>query len=437
VNASELAARLAEAGMPPSELPAKTQLFETAVSGLQRLAHRDPEAAWWVPGRLEVFGKHVDYAGGHSLVAPLPAGFIVVGARTSGDSIQILDARNDELVVDPDRTTKGIGWQQYARVVASRLGRNFPGSRRGVAIAFASDLPRASGMSSSSALVVSVARALIRLWEIDRRSEWAVHVRTDEDLATLLACIENGSSFRDLRGDRGVGTQGGSEDHTAMILGRQGHLAYCTFVPLRRRDEIAVPADWTFVSAFSGVPASKTGAVRQRYNRLSRGVQTLVDLWNRHEPRAVSLAAALESRPDAAERLLALIDASSVSSSSTAALAQRLEHFRIENALTQSAADAFRQADVQAVTDLAAASQSAADRLLGNQIDATRRLVERARARGAFAASAFGAGFGGSVWALTRAEEAARFTQEWQPGLLGTGPGSVELDIFPDRRTNR
>jgi galactokinase len=436
VNAADLAARLVAGGMPPSELAAKTRLFETALDGLRRLGHRDPEAAWWVPGRLEVFGKHVDYAGGHALVAPLPAGFAVVGARTSGESIQILDAMNGELALDPDRATTQIGWQQYARVVATRLARNFPGSRQGVAIAFASDLPRASGMSSSSALVVSVARALIRLWEIDRRSEWPAKVRSDEDLATLLACIENGSSFRDLHGDGGVGTQGGSEDHTAMILGRQGHLAYCTFVPLKRLDEITVPADWVFVSAFSGVPASKTGAVRERYNRLSGAVQALVDLWNRHEPPVVSLAAALGSGHDAPERLLDLINASPLPSWSAAALAKRLEHFQIEDALTQSASEAFRQADVQALSDLAAASQSAADRLLGNQIDATRRLVERARARGAFAASAFGAGFGGSVWALTRAEEAARFTQGWQPALLGTGPPTIQLDVFDGQGGN-
>jgi galactokinase len=430
VTAAGLAARLVEAGMPSSELPAKTHLFEAALNGLRKLGHPEPSAVWWVPGRLEVFGKHVDYAGGHSLVAPLPAGFAVLGARTSGDSILILDARNGELTVDPDRAARHTGWRQYARVVVSRLARNFPGSRRGVAIAFASDLPRASGMSSSSALVVSVARALIRLWDIDQRSEWPANVRSDEDLATLLACIENGSPFREFGGDSGVGTQGGSEDHAAMILGRRGHLAYCTFVPLRRLDQIAVPADWMFVSAFSGVPAAKTGAVQERYNRLSGSVRVLLDLWNRSETPADSLAAALDSRPDAPERLLELIRASPpVPAWSPDALAQRLEHFRLEEALTKSAAVAFRQEDAPVLGDLAAASQAAADRLLGNQIDATRRLVQTAIGRGAFAASAFGAGFGGSVWALTRAEEATRFTQLWQPGVLGTGPASVQLDL--------
>ena len=32
-----------------------------------------------------------------------------------------------------------------------------------------------------------------------------------------LACAENGQSFRDLPGGKGVGTFGGSEDHTAIL----------------------------------------------------------------------------------------------------------------------------------------------------------------------------------------------------------------------------
>jgi galactokinase len=428
VTAADLAARLVDAGMPRAELAAKTQLFECASNGLRSLGHARPETAWWVPGRVEVFGKHVDYGGGHSLVAPLPAGFALVGARTADHTLRVLDAKNNELTVDPDRAARLSGWQQYVRVAASRLARNFPDSRCGVALAFASDLPRASGMSSSSALVVSIARALIRLWEIDQRREWTANVQDDEDLATLLACIENGASFRDLRGDGGVGTQGGSEDHAAMILGRPNHLTYCTFLPLRRLDEIAIPPDWLFVSAFSGVPAAKTGAVRERYNRLSRGVQVLVELWNRSEAPAASLAAVLALRPDAAERLLELIRSSSpIPSWTEEDLSRRLEHFRIEDAAAQSAAEAFKHRDAQALGELAAASQSAADRLLGNQIDATRTLVQRAIDSGAFAASGFGAGFGGSVWAIARSEDGARFTQRWHRGLLGTGPGSVEL----------
>ncbi len=45
-------------------------------------------------------------------------------------------------------------------------------------------------------------------------------------------------------------------------------------------------------------------------------------------------------------------------------------------------------------------SQQASATLLGNQVPETIALARLAREHGALAASAFGAGFGGSVWAL-------------------------------------
>ena len=62
----------------------------------------------------------------------------------------------------------------------------------------------------------------------------------------------------------------------------------------------------------------------------------------------------------------------------------------------------------------AARSQALADEVLGNQVPETRHLVASARALGAPAASAFGAGFGGAVWALVAAEDATAFLAAWR-----------------------
>jgi galactokinase len=55
--------------------------------------------------------------------------------------------------------------------------------------------------------------------------------------------------------------------------------------------------------------------------------------------------------------------------------------------------------------------------LLKNQLPETNALVAMARDQGAFAASAFGAGFGGSVWALVDPQElglsADEFGDRW------------------------
>jgi len=76
-----------------------------------------------------------------------------------------------------------------------------------------------------------------------------------------------------------------------------------------------------------------------------------------------------------------------------------------------------------AIGDLAAASQAGADRLLRNQIDETRALVTLARDIGAPAASAFGAGWGGSVWALVKEPDANAFLTEWHAAYRKRYPG--------------
>ena len=85
----------------------------------------------------------------------------------------------------------------------------------------------------------------------------------------------------------------------------------------------------------------------------------------------------------------------------------RLQQFLAEDARVLEAADAFARGDIARIGELAAASQRDADVLLGNQVRETRELVARALGAGAAAASSFGAGWGGSVWALVSSTSAA------------------------------
>jgi galactokinase len=58
-------------------------------------------------------------------------------------------------------------------------------------------------------------------------------------------------------------------------------------------------------------------------------------------------------------------------------------------------------------------SQTYAENNLQNQIPQTMGMVRLAREHGAIAASAFGAGFGGSVWTLVPREHSEQFASEW------------------------
>jgi len=76
IDAEAFAKRLVAAGLDEGERAAKTALFHRVISAWPTQARTASPAVWWVPGRLEVFGTHTDYAGGRTLVAAVPRGFV-------------------------------------------------------------------------------------------------------------------------------------------------------------------------------------------------------------------------------------------------------------------------------------------------------------------------------------------------------------------------
>jgi len=441
MTGSELAASLGRHGLPRDDIEPKAALFDLALSHADR-ERGGPLHAWWVPGRLEVFGKHTDYAGGRTLVCAVPRGFAVLARPRADGAVRVVDARRgqDVALVPAIPAPAYSGWRHYVEVVARRLARNFPGAALGADIVIASDLPSASGMSSSSALLVAIASVLTRVGGLDRRPEWQANITGPCDVAGYYACIENGLSFGSLAGDAGVGTHGGSEDHAAILTGVPGHVAAFAFVPMRALAVVAVPEQWRFVLTPCGVPAQKAGTSREAYNRLAAGTGVLLDLWNTESSdTAPSLAAALSTgsaggktivtSPAAVAHLRALIRRSSIPGWPHDALERRLDHFVREDARIPEALDAFRHGDTARLGALADGSQEDAEKLLGNQIPQTRALARTARERGAFAACSFGAGFGGSLWALVEHDRAGAFADGWHPGafLAMPGPPVVEL----------
>jgi len=259
---------------------------------------------WWTPGRLEVFGTHTDYAGGRSLVCAVPRGMLLAARRRIDGRVVVTDAASGESVaIEPgcDPSTFSA-WRRYVAVVVDRLSRNFPGAVRGCEIAFESTLARASGMSSSSALVIALASALVSLNDLAQQDAWTANIRSPIDAAGYYACIENGRTFGGLAGTSGVGTHGGSEDHAAILTGRRGIVTAFRFAPMTRLQDVAVPADWRFVIATSNVRAEKTGPAQASYNRLADEVQVLLDWWIACETPASSLADALRTDAAAADR---------------------------------------------------------------------------------------------------------------------------------------
>ena len=423
---SAIATHFESLGMSPADAASRAALFEELEKHSGRILDGVPQWRRFTPGRIEIFGKHTDYAGGHSLLAAVPRG-ITLAARERADGIVRVGDIFDGQLIEVDPSTPAPphyrGLQRYVHVVAHRFFLNFPGCQLGANIAIASDLPRASGLSSSSALVVGVALALAERAHLREHVEWRRCIRRVHDLAWYLGCVENGLNFPGLPGSAGVGTHGGSEDHTAILACRTDHVSLCRFVPVRPLGDTRMPADWRFVIASSGVQADKADSVKDRYNRAADGVRALHAIWNAHAAApARSLADALSSSADAGEKLVAHLEPSADGRFSVADLKRRLQHFTRETARAPQAAIAFRDGDAKAIGELAAESHHEADQLLGNQIPETNLLAKLAREHGAFASSSFGAGFGGSVWALVAGAEAAAFGERWTTAFVRAMP---------------
>jgi galactokinase len=412
MNGESLARQLVQRGLPAGEGPVKASLFDSTLRALRDLSGAPADHAWWVPGRVEVFGKHTDYAGGRSLVAAVPRGFAFVARRRSDANLSVFDARTGESLSEP-ASNASARWQHYVDVVRRRFARNFPGAVFGADVVFASDLPSAAGLSSSSALVVGIAATLARVADLDARSEWRQNLQTPMDVAGYYACIENGATFGTLVGDAGVGTHGGSEDHVAIICGVPQHLSVYAFVPIGHIADVRVADGWRLVIASSGIRAEKTGTARTAYNNLSRAAAILLDLWNRCERPAMSLGAAMSSDAAAPDRLRRIIQNTASEGWTARALEARLDHFLREDSRVADALVAFRDADATRIGELAEGSQRDAETLLQNQIPQTMMLVQAARELFAHAACAFGAGFGGSAWALVDDADADAFARRW------------------------
>lgn len=448
MNECEFQHFLACSGLSSPQASVKARLFTKAAEVL-RATHvsSDQLHYWFVPGRIEFLGKHTDYAGGRSLICALERGFCVASSARDDDIVRLTDARRLDHVqfnLSPGLTPRPNHWSNYPITVASRLAQNFSSvsgrrfgcssgpSLRGADIAFISDLPPAAGLSSSSALIIAIFCVLARVNALDRSDEYNSNIRNREDLAGYLGTVENGQDFGSFAGSKGVGTFGGSQDHTAILCCSPGRLSQYAFCPVRYEQSIVLPGEYVFVIGVSGVAADKTGEARDKYNRVSLMAAEVLAIWNLATGRADStLMAAATSSADAPGRLRQVLRGSTSSSFSPLELLNRFDQFLRECfEIVPAVAQALAVGDVDRIGPLIDLSQEGAERCLGNQIPETIALTRLARELGAPAASAFGAGFGGSVWAMVKSDYAETFLAEWSERYQSKFPHAAKTSAF-------
>lgn len=368
----------------------------------------------FVPGRIELFGKHVDYAGGPSLTCAIDEGITAELEPLSRAVLEVVDAHSGRAARVPlrrDARASSANGGAYVAAVARRLARDFAPLREGVRVRTTSTLPRSSGLSSSSAFITMLTIAVAEANALPTRSAWKRNIPTRLALAEYCGAIEMGGPFGSFPGERGVGTRGGAQDHTAILCNEADSVGAFRYLPAELVGRASFPAHWSILVAVSGVRATKTGRARDDYNRASDMARSMLDDWNKATARAdISLASALRSSGDAHEHLRYL---ASHADDAPWRLA-RLEQFLAETArIVPGALVAISAADGIALGRLAVESQQRAETALRNQVPETMFLARSAMAVGAHAASAFGAGFGGAVWAIADTDRSDEVRSRW------------------------
>ena len=119
MTSERLADGLLNAGLTPDDVEQLRPLVGSIATALRGFAGGDFTHAWWIPGRLEVFGKHTDYAGGRSLVGAVPRGFVLTARGRQDRTVRLLDAgRGQDLLLRRHRRERGrreLTWLRHLR----------------------------------------------------------------------------------------------------------------------------------------------------------------------------------------------------------------------------------------------------------------------------------------------------------------------------------
>ena len=332
------------------------------------------------PGRVNLIGEHLDYNGLPVLPMALRRGITIVFRPREDHRLRLFHADPsytpiDEPIATLDHRFSRGGWSDYVSASSSSLSRHFP-DLRGFDGVLDGDLPIAAGLSSSTALVVAIARALI-----------AVNHLSVEPL-DLIECL--------CEGERKIGAPGGAMDQAVCVSGAPNVALKVEFEPLALHP-IPIPENWQFIVAYSLVEAEKAGAVeRVCRTRISECSQALAALAAAGVAGAQSYGTVLTAHDDpdllrVAERVL------------RGTLQQRFRHVITEARRVEQAEEALRTQDSATFGHLMFDSHSSLTHDFEVSHPALNRLVEICARNGAHGARLTGAGFGGSIVALCSA----------------------------------
>lgn len=380
-----------------------------------------PVTFFRTPGRLNLIGEHTDYNGGFVLPVALDRDVLfVVRPRDDGT----VNAANVEtrfapfsFALAPEIPHAPPGdWSNYfrgtAQEIVRQLGDRSPIKGMDVLVsgAMPHSMPRGAGLSSSTALAVTAALALVTIngIDIDRA-----------DLAHL--CSE---------GEWYVGTRGGMMDQFATLLGKRDHALFLDCRPSAEGtytyEHVPMPAGVQVVLVTSGVHHDN---VRGEFNQRVAECKIGAKLLQQHYPSIRQLrdvtAEGLDLSNEALDALLdrmlpiratarqltrlgvdqawldALIVDHRLAPDAVFTVLSRCQHVISENARVLAGVAALKRGDLAAFGELMNCAHTSMSEDYGASCSEVDTLVDIVQQQpGVLGARITGAGWGGGVVAL-------------------------------------
>jgi galactokinase len=312
----------------------------------------------FAPGRVNLVGEHTDYNDGLALAFAIDEGVTVVARATGGNEMTAV-ARDlgAEDSFEIGSIEPAVGWRAFVRGIVDELVRTGV-QLRGAQIEISGDVPQGGGLSSSAAIEVALALALISLAGAQAPSRL--------ELAALCARVEN----------YWVGTRSGLLDQIASLFGQRGRGVKIDFRSLEVTPVALELGDHRLVTLDSG--------------------ERRVNFASGYNERREECALAAE--------LLAvksLRDATPATARDLAApLSWRVRHVIAENERVEAAVAALGRHDIAELGRLLDASHASLRDDFEVSTPAVEAAIDRLRHAGAIGARLMGGGFGGHVLGL-------------------------------------
>jgi galactokinase len=338
---------------------------------------------FYTPGRVNLIGEHIDYNGGMVFPAALSIGIYGMLSERQDKIIRLRSLKgNGEIIVDLEKdiiNDKKDGWGNYPKGIIKYV-MNEGTIIKGCDILYYSDLPDASGLSSSAALEVITGYMMKYV---------AGEIIDKVKLAVMCQAVEN----------KFIGVNCGIMDQFSVANGKKDNAILLDCSTLKYEYVPFILQDHSLVIINTN---AKRGLADSKYNERRGECEKALEIIKTKK----AINDLCQAEIDDVENML-----------KDEIIAKRAKHVVTENERVHGAVNALKKGDLNGFGKLMTASHNSLRydyEVTGKELDSA--VEEALKVKGCIGARMTGAGFGGCAIALVENDSIDEFKKKVAAG---------------------